>query len=204
MELVREIFRLKWGEKRSKRLIGSSLHISKSTVATYLARAARAKIDTLEQLSSLSHDELKKIIFPEKFSDKKYDVDFSKVNTELKRKNMTLMLLWQEELENNPNLFNYSQFCYLYSQWSRDNKITMRQEYKAGERGFIDYAGTTLPIINHKNRGGTLIPDICYVFGSNPLYLCRGHLDSRGERLSIKSCSCLRVFWRCTRDTCPR
>ena len=150
MELVREIFRLKWGEKRSNRLIGSSLHISKSTVATYLARAARAKIDTLEQLSSLSHDELKKIIFPEKFSDKKHDVDFSKVNIELKRKNMTLMLLWQEELENNPNLFNYSQFCYLYSQWSKDNKITMRQEYKAGERGFIDYAGTTLPIINHE------------------------------------------------------
>ena len=150
MELVREIFRLKWGEKRSNRLIGSSLHISKSTVATYLARAARAKIDTLEQLSSLSHDQLKKIIFPEKFSDKKYDVDFSKVNTELKRKNMTLMLLWQEELENNPNLFNYSQFCYLYSQWSKENKITMRQEYKAGERGFIDYAGTTLPIINHE------------------------------------------------------
>ena len=73
-----------------------------------------------------------------------------KINTEVRRKNMTLMLLWQEELESNPNLFNYSQFCHLYSEWSKKNKISMRQDYKAGERGFIDYAGTTVPIINHQ------------------------------------------------------
>ena len=150
MELVREVFRLKWSEKQSNRLIGSSLRISKSTVATYIARAVRGEINNLKQLNSLSDDELKKVIFPEKFSDKKDDVDFAKINTELRRKNMTLMLLWQEELVNNPTLFNYSQFCHLYSQWSKKNKITMRQEHKAGERGFIDYAGTTVPIINHQ------------------------------------------------------
>ena len=143
MELVREVFRLKWKENQSNRFVGQSLRISKSTVATYLARANRGRVNTLEQLNSLSDEELKKIIFPEKFIEKKHDVDFSKVHTELKRKNMTLMLLWQEELEQNPHLFNYSQFCYLYSLWRKEKKITMRQEYKAGERGFIDYAGTT-------------------------------------------------------------
>ena len=78
MELVREVFRLKWEEKQSNRLIGQSLHISKSTVATYLARASRMDITTIEQLNSLNNDELKKIIFPERFSDKPDEVDFEK------------------------------------------------------------------------------------------------------------------------------
>lgn len=151
MELVREVFRLKWALKQSNRLIGSSLRISKSTVATYLARARRGEINNLQQINALSDEDLGKIIFPEKFSNKKDHVDFAKINTELKRKNMTLMLLWQEELEKNPNLFNYSQFCHLYSQWIKKNKIAMKQQYKAGERGFIDYAGTTVPIMNPQN-----------------------------------------------------
>ena len=150
MELVREVFRLKWEENRTNRFVGQALHISKSTVATYLARANRGKINTLEQLKSLSDEELKKVIFPDKFVDKEDTVDWAKVHVELKRKNMTLMLLWQEELEKNPSLFNYSQFCFLYSLWRKEGKIAMKQEYKAGERGFIDYAGTTVPVTNHR------------------------------------------------------
>ena len=38
MELVREVFRMKWEEKLSNRFIGRSLRISKSTVGTYLIR----------------------------------------------------------------------------------------------------------------------------------------------------------------------
>ena len=161
MELVREVFRLKWEGKQSNRRIGRSLHISKSTVTTYLARASRCNITTYEQIKTLSDGKLKRVIFPDKFSDKQCEVDFAKINAELRRKNMTLMLLWQEELESNPALFNYSRFCDLYSKWNKTNKITMRQSYKAGERGFIDYAGTTVPITN--NETGELHPAQIFV-----------------------------------------
>ena len=161
MELVREVFRLKWEEKQSNRRIGRLLHISKSTVTAYLARASRCNITTYEQIKTLSDDKLKRVIFPDKFSDKQCEVDFAKINAELRRKNMTLMLLWQEELESNPALFNYSRFCDLYSKWNKTNKITMRQSYKAGERGFIDYAGTTVPITN--NETGELHPAQIFV-----------------------------------------
>ena len=93
MELVREIFRLKWEKKQSNRFIGRSLRISKSTIATYLARADKGNITTLEQLNSLSNDELGKIIFLNKYADKKSIVDFEEIFVQSKRKNVTLMLL---------------------------------------------------------------------------------------------------------------
>ena len=150
MELIREVFRLKWEKKQSNRLIGRSLRVSKSTIATYLARADKGNITTLEQLNSLSNDELGKIIFLNKYADKKSIVDFAEIFVQSKRKNVTLMLLWQEELEKNPNLYSYASFQRNYTQWLDKRKITMRQAHRAGEKGFIDYAGTTVPIIEHK------------------------------------------------------
>ena len=150
MELVREVFRMKWEEKLSNRFIGRSLRISKSTVGTYLIRAARGNITTLEQINSLTNDELGKLIFPERFADKEPIIDFEKIFIESKRKNMTLMLLWQEELEKNPQLYSYGTFHRQYTKWVEKKKISMKQNHKAAEKGFIDYAGTTVPIINHQ------------------------------------------------------
>ena len=73
----------------SNRLIGKSLRISKSTVATYLIRAERGNVTTLAQIKSLSNNELGKLIFPEKFTDKEPVLDFEKIFVESKRKNMT-------------------------------------------------------------------------------------------------------------------
>lgn len=150
VELVREVFRLKWTERRSNRFIGKALNISKSTVGTYLARAKRANINCLLQINSLSDEQLKKIIFPHKGVGAHPSIDFKKIHKEMKRKNVTLMLLWQEQLEDNPELYSYNHFCLLYRQWKSEQKISMKQIHKAGEKAFIDYAGTTVPIHNHK------------------------------------------------------
>ena len=150
MERVRDVFKLKWQSRKSNRSIGQLLSISKSTVATYLSRAARAEMSCLEQLNALSDEQLAKIIFPHKFTQKKPVVDFERIQIEFKRKNVTLFLLWEEELEKNPSLYSYASFHRHYCQWLDKQKITMRQSYRAGEKGFVDYAGTTVPIINHE------------------------------------------------------
>jgi hypothetical protein len=53
------------------------------------------------------------------------------------------MLLWQEYKEHDPRGYQYSQFCHLYRHWANKIDPIMRQEHRAGEKLFVDYAGQT-------------------------------------------------------------
>jgi transposase len=59
-------------------------------------------------------------------------------------KNLTLMLLWQEYKECDPEGYQYSQFCDLFRQSRKKLDFSMRQEHRAGEKCFIDYCGHVL------------------------------------------------------------
>ncbi len=153
MNLVREILRLKFSEQKSNRLIGSIVHRSKSTIATYVDRATDAGLTIFTDIEKLSDEELKTKIFPFKNIDvgaENIQIDFEYIHKELKRKHVTLKLLWKEGREKNPDLCNYSHYCDLYRAWKNDQKISMRQIHRGGEKMFIDYAGTTVPITNPK------------------------------------------------------
>lgn len=67
---------------------------------------------------------------------------------ELKKPRVTLQLLWYEYKQVNPDGYQYSQFCHLYRQWVKKLDVTLRQEHRAGEKLFLDYAGQTVPIID--------------------------------------------------------
>jgi len=69
------------------------------------------------------------------------------IHQELKRKGVTLRLLWLEHKEANPDGgYQYSQFCFLYNQWAGKRDVCLRQTYRAGEKLFVDYAGQTIPV----------------------------------------------------------
>ena len=70
------------------------------------------------------------------------------LHQELKRKGVTLQLLWHEYRQANPDGYQYSQFCHLYHQWAERLDPCLRQEYRAGEKLFVDYAGQTMPIVD--------------------------------------------------------
>jgi len=55
-------------------------------------------------------------------------------------------LLWEEYREANPDGYRYSRFCELYQCWRRKQDVVLRQQYKAGEKLFVDWAGPTIPI----------------------------------------------------------
>ena len=62
---------------------------------------------------------------------------------------MTLLLLWQEYRELHPDDgYSYSHFCQRYNDWLGTQKRSMRQVHVAGEKCFVDYAGSTVPIVN--------------------------------------------------------
>ncbi len=73
---------------------------------------------------------------------------FAYIHQELRRKGVTKILLWEEYKRDNPDGFQLSRFCELYSEWSGKIDLVMRQEHRAGEKLFVDYAGPTVPIVD--------------------------------------------------------
>jgi transposase len=67
---------------------------------------------------------------------------------ELSKKGVTLQLLWYEYKQENPEGFQYSQFCERYREWAKKLDVSLRQKHRAGEKLFVDYAGHTMSIID--------------------------------------------------------
>jgi transposase len=65
---------------------------------------------------------------------------------------VTQQLLWEEYRQAHPDGYRYSRFCELYQPWHRKQDVVLRQEHRAGEKVFVDWAGDTIPI--YDTRGG--------------------------------------------------
>jgi transposase len=150
MRKVAEVLRLKWECGLSNRAIARSCSISHSTVAEYLRRAQEAGL-SWPLPADLREDTLYELLFPKAPSPDLRVIpypDWSLVHTELRRKSVTLRLLWVEYREAHPGGYGYSQFCALYREWSKCLKPSMRLSHKGGEKVFVDYAGQTVPVID--------------------------------------------------------
>lgn len=147
MRKIQEVFR-QHEQGRSNRDIGRSLNISAGTVSNYLYRARVAGL-TLAQALILSEQQLYERLFLPSESNSTMRVlpDWESIHSELRKKGMTLMLLWREYRESHPDGVGYSQFCERYKRYVKQISPVMRQVHKAGEKVFVDYAGMTVPWI---------------------------------------------------------
>jgi len=76
--------------------------------------------------------------------------DWVQVHRELRRKNVTLYLLWEEYKQAHPDGLQYTQYCTRYRQFCQTLDLPMRQRHKAGEKLFVDFCGQTIPIVDQK------------------------------------------------------
>lgn len=79
--------------------------------------------------------------------------DWVGVHRELKRKHVTLTILWDEYIAANPGGYSYSRYCELYRSFEKTLSVTMRQTHAAGERLFVDYAGDGVPVVIDRLTG---------------------------------------------------
>ena len=77
--------------------------------------------------------------------------DWAHVHTELRRKGVTLSLLWQEYKAEHPDGIHYSRFCERYRAFRQHLDGVMRQSHRAGEKLFVDYAGHTAPVVDRES-----------------------------------------------------
>jgi transposase len=68
----------------------------------------------------------------------------------LRKKGVTLYLLWQKYKANCPDGFQYTWFSQQYRQWQQRCDLFMRQHHRAGEKLFVDYAGQTVSVVDRQ------------------------------------------------------
>jgi transposase len=150
MRKFKEVLRLKYDHHLTNRKIAKSCAMSHVTVGKYLDLAKHAGItwplrDDIDD-SQLEHRLYANVSRPP--SVKPIMPPMQYLFEELKKKHVTLQLLWYEYKQSHPDGYQYSYFCELYNRWRKSLEISLRQEHRAGEKLFIDYAGQTMPIIN--------------------------------------------------------
>lgn len=148
MRKIREVLRLSFELDLSERQISKSLLVSRSTIGDYLRRFAASGLSWPLPIG-LADADIDARLFPPKPAipdAQRPTPDWALVNQELRRKGVTLFLLWQEYKSGQPEGFLYSWFCENYREWSGKLDAVMRQEHLAGEKCFVDYCGKTMPI----------------------------------------------------------
>ena len=149
MRKIREVLRLYFAAALSIRAIARSVGMSPSTVADYLRRAEGSGL-SWPVPEAVDDAGLERRLFPasQPSGPSRPLPAWSEVHRELGRKGVTLSLLWQEYKALHPEGLQYSWFCEQYRAWAAKLDLAMRQEHRAGEKLFVDYAGQTVPVVD--------------------------------------------------------
>ena len=150
MRNAREILRLRIGKELTIRQVASSCKVSPSTVVEYEKRFRDSGLEwpPSEDLDDVALERVLRWGQPSGPTRQMPSIDY--IVQELKRKHVTMQLLWMEYRESFPDGYGYTQFCHWIKEQRPALDVTLRQEHKAGEKVFTDYAGSTIPFIDPK------------------------------------------------------
>ena len=160
MRTAREILRLHFEHSLGQRAIARACAVSPTTVSTYLERITRSGLDW-PALAALDDSSLKTLLYPESRGTltRKPLPDFEYLRLEMKKKGVTLQLLWEEYRSIHPDGYGRSQFCELYHQHGRTLDPVMRFDHKAGEKLFVDFSGDR-PSYVDRETGEVVTPEL--------------------------------------------
>jgi transposase len=148
IRMIKDILRLKYQGNLSHERIALSLGVSKGAVAKYLTLASGAGLDWAST-AELDEASLERGLMGSGAAlSRAVEPDYARVHVELRRKGVTLMLLWGEyrAAHEGQRTWAYTQFCGHYKAFAKTLKRSMRLQRRAGEKLFIDYAGPTLEL----------------------------------------------------------
>jgi transposase len=164
MRKLKEVLRLQ-SLGLSQHQIARSCSLSQSTVHEYVSAAQVAGV-SWPLPENWDDSQVEQRLFPQRPANavwrKHPEPDWAQIHQELQtHKDLTLQLVWLEGREINPEGYGYSRFCDLYRRWLKKLDLVLRQEHRAGEKMFVDYAGATIPI--HDPQSGEVRPAAVFV-----------------------------------------
>ena len=150
MRKIRDVLRYRHSTDLSLDAIARALNLSKGVVAKYLKLATAVGLgwplpDDLDDAALERRLYQQSAARTSAFT----EPDYANVHQELKRKGVTLILLWEEyRAATGDAAYRYTAFCTRYRSWAQKLKRSMRQIHRGGEKLFVDYAGPMMPIID--------------------------------------------------------
>lgn len=149
MKNIREIIRLYTEQELSQRKISLIVNVSRPVISEYIKSFKKTGL-SYNDIKILDDDALLLLLVEKKTNNnKRYKVlsdRFEYMAHELKKRGVTLTLLWEEYKKEYPNGYSLSQFLYHYQVWRGSSEITMHIEHKAGDKLYVDYAGKKLQL----------------------------------------------------------
>jgi len=206
MRYIKDILRLKHQNDLSVREIAGSCGLPASTVGDYLQRAQVAGL-TWPLPEGISDSELMERLMkpasvaPES-SPAKALPDWPALHEQLRRKGVTLQLLWQEYHQAHPQGYQRSQFCQLYREWAKTLEPVLRQVHEPGQKLFVDWAGLKVPI-HHEDGSVSAASLFVAVMGfSNKTYV-EAFANERLEQWITGHCHAFSFYGGVTRAVVP-
>jgi transposase len=150
MRKIRDVLRLSWEKDLSPRKIAKSCSVARTTVQDYLKRAEESGLSWAEA-SALDDTALERRLYPPRNPESGVPKPMPSMDylyREMRRRGVTLQILWYEYKQQNPNGYQYSYFCEQYRNYVKKLDPVFRHHHQAGERMFVDYAGQTVEIVD--------------------------------------------------------
>jgi len=187
MRKIREVLRLRYELKLSCEQIGRSCAIGASTVHKYLKRAEAAGL-SWPLPEGWNEERVEAALFPRgepsvaETNPARTPPDFAAMHEQLRQhRHLTLQLLWEEYREANPESYRYSRFCELYQRWRSKLDVVLRQEHKAGEKMFVDWAGATIPVYDRHSGQAWQAPLFVATLGASSYTYAEATRDQQME-----------------------
>ena len=197
---LKEIIRLK-NENYSSRQIARTLKISRNTLQKYLSILNSLNL-SFKELSEYTEESLfsiatKNVNQANSFDDQKHTALiklFPSFELDLKKVGVTRESLWHDYRENSQDGYSYSQFCYHYQQWKKNSDITMHFEHKAGDKLFVDYAGSKLQVVNRITGEIRGVEVFVSILGSSQLIYVEASYSQEKENFIKSVENCVRFY----------
>mgnify|MGYP000846059042 FL=1 len=157
MRQVREVLRLKFAgvpTREIARRVGVAASTARATIDRFQAAGLSWPLPA-EMTEAALEARLYANVGTKQGHRRQVEPDWAAIHRELKRKHVTLSILWDEYIERHPDGYRYSRFCELYRAWESKLSVTMRQTHAGGDKLFVDYAGDTVPVIIDRLTGAT-------------------------------------------------
>jgi transposase len=149
MKKIRDVIRIASTQSLSIREIALATGVSRPTVSGYIDKFRHSGL-SMDEVGAMSDTDLTRLFDagkPPSARDDRRDQlfeQFPHFSKELLRTGVTLQVLWEEYIAKHPEGYRYSQFCDHYRTWKGTLELSMHQEYKAGDKLFVDFTGKKL------------------------------------------------------------